>query len=411
MLTSYVKIAIRVLLRRKFFTAISLFGISFTLTVLMVFASVADQLVGARAPEVHRHRSLTAYHAAMKGENSSSSGSPGYYLLDTFARDLPGCEAMTVFTDSRTVTAWLDGRKIESTIKRTDGAFWEVYRFDFLEGGPYTDEDDARGNFVAVINETTRRRFFDGAPALGRTMSFEGREYRVVGVVRDVSMLFELPFAEIWAPLRTLKAAGFERQWLGGFKATLLFPGRGAFAGARAEFAARLEQAELPDPARFDRVEAELHTPLDHFSAETIGDGERRPGLLKALVAAGILLFMLLPAVNLVNLNLSRILERASEIGVRKSFGASAGTLVGQFLVENVVLTLVGGVIGLALSFFALELLNAYGPLPYAHHVMHPRVFVYGLVLVLVFGVLSGVWPAWRMSRLDPVEALRGRTA
>ena len=53
---------------------------------------------------------------------------------------------------------------------------------------------------------------------------------------------------------------------------------------------------------------------------------------------------MLLPAINLVNLNVSRILERASEIGVRKAFGASSRTLVGQFVVENVVLTLVGGV-------------------------------------------------------------------
>ena len=59
---------------------------------------------------------------------------------------------------------------------------------------------------------------------------------------------------------------------------------------------------------------------------------------------------MLLPTVNLVNINLSRILDRASEIGVRKAFGASSRTLVGQFVVENLVLTLIGGAIGLLLA-------------------------------------------------------------
>jgi putative ABC transport system permease protein len=76
------------------------------------------------------------------------------------------------------------------------------------------------------------------------------------------------------------------------------------------------------------------------------------------------LLFMLLPTVNLVNLSVSRILERASEIGVRKAFGASSRTLVGQFVVENVTLTLVGGLLGLALSQMALSLLNRTGSYP-----------------------------------------------
>ena len=77
-------------------------------------------------------------------------------------------------------------------------------------------------------------------------------------------------------------------------------------------------------------------------------------------------------------------------------------------MVVAIVLTLIGGLIGLGLSFFALYLLNQIGLLPYAKHAMHPRVFVYGLGLALLFGVISGVWPAWRMSRLDPVEAIRG---
>jgi putative ABC transport system permease protein len=122
------------------------------------------------------------------------------------------------------------------------------------------------------------------------------------------------------------------------------------------------------------------------------------------------LLFMLLPTLNLVNLSVSRILERASEIGVRKAFGASSLTLVVQFVVENLALTVVGGAVGFVLSRIVLDGLTASGFLPYAHFSLNGRVFLYALAMAVFFGVLSGAYPAWRMSRLHPVEALRGST-
>jgi putative ABC transport system permease protein len=112
--------------------------------------------------------------------------------------------------------------------------------------------------------------------------------------------------------------------------------------------------------------------------------------------------------VNLVNINISRIMERASEIGVRKAFGAPARTLVGQFLVENVLLTILGGLIGLVMTFLVIRALNVSGILRYAEFGINARVFGYGMLIALVFGLVSGVYPAWRMSRLNPVDALKG---
>jgi putative ABC transport system permease protein len=70
-----------------------------------------------------------------------------------------------------------------------------------------------------------------------------------------------------------------------------------------------------------------------------------------------------------------------------------------------------GGAVGLLLSVLALEGLEATGWIPYAELHLNPRIFGWALVLALVFGILSGVYPAWRMARLDPVQALRGRTS
>jgi putative ABC transport system permease protein len=127
-----------------------------------------------------------------------------------------------------------------------------------------------------------------------------------------------------------------------------------------------------------------------------------------ALIAVLAGLFALIPTVNLVNINVSRIMERASEIGVRKAFGAPARTLVIQFLVENVLLTILGGAIGLVLSMAVLRAFNTSGILRYAQFAMNLRIFAYGMLIALAFGLLSGVYPAWRMSRLNPVDALKG---
>ena len=120
------------------------------------------------------------------------------------------------------------------------------------------------------------------------------------------------------------------------------------------------------------------------------------------------ILFMVLPTINLVNLNISRIMERTSEIGVRKAFGASSWTLVGQFVVENVLLTLLGGIIGFVLALIVLHMLTNSGLIQYAEFHLNYRIFFYALGLAVFFGVFSGVYPAWKMSRLHPVAALRG---
>jgi putative ABC transport system permease protein len=123
------------------------------------------------------------------------------------------------------------------------------------------------------------------------------------------------------------------------------------------------------------------------------------------------ILFMALPAINLVNINLSRILDRSSEIGVRKAFGATSRALVAQFVAENVVLTLIGGVIALVVSTLVLAAINVSGVIPYADLSVNLRVLFWGLLAALFFGVISGVYPAWRMSRLHPADALRGHTS
>ena len=174
MLGNYLKMALKVLARRKFFTFISLFGISLTLLVLLVATAMLDQIFAPQAPESRGDRTLGIYTASLRGEDSVYNGFAGYGLLDRAVRglpqELPGVENISLFTTARAAISYVGGQKIESSLKRTDGAYWQILDFSFLEGGPFTAEDDAAARFVAVINETTRGRFFGDEPAVGRTI-------------------------------------------------------------------------------------------------------------------------------------------------------------------------------------------------------------------------------------------------
>ena len=174
----------------------------------------------------------------------------------------------------------------------------------------------------------------------------------------------------------------------------------------RREFQARVKHIPIENPKEYTEIRAGLDTRLE---SEFAGNGDKHSALLAKGIFAGIaLLFMMLPALNLITLNLSRILERAPEIGVRRAFGAPRHALVLQFVTENVILTLIGGAIAFVLAVIVIRQLGGTMPGIDANLAVNWRVFAYGMLVAIFFGILSGAYPAWKMSRLDVVNALRG---
>jgi putative ABC transport system permease protein len=411
MLRHYLTMTLAVLKRRPFYTAISLFGISFTLLVLMVIAAMADHALAQMAPESRQERMIGVHSAVMYGPHSTWNSDAGYLLFDRYARQLPGVEELTLFASFQTVSTYLGEQRIASNLKRTDAAFWRVFDFTFLEGGPYGQADVDEARFVAVISRESRQRLFGGAAALGKSFEADGQSFRVVGVVENVPDIRFVPFGDIFAPLTTAKTDAYKQQIMGGFHAVALARRVDDLPIIREEFNARLTRAELPEK-EYTSIVAPFETHFDSIAREgpwaDRKSPERQGPRLVLLLAILAVLFVTLPTVNLININVSRILERASEIGVRKAFGAPTRTLVAQFIVENVLLTLAGGAIGLLLSALVLRALNQSGFVAHSAFAVNLRVFGYGTLMAIAFGLFSGVYPAWRMARLHPVDALKG---
>ena len=257
-----------------------------------------------------------------------------------------------------------DKKKIEMGIKYTDGEFWQILDFNFLEGRGYTVQEVENREPLAVINQRLKEQYFGDQPAVGKYLEVTGTNFRIAGVVENVSIIRIMPYADIWVPLGFSKTdinkISITSNSFPGWYAMVLAHSRKDFPGIKSEFQQHLKQVEFPDE-RYSRILTNTTSYQEALARQLFRrEDNNLEGLLIVLFVL-MLIFMLLPTINLVNINISRILERSSEIGVRKSFGASSWSLVGQFLVENILISLIGGLISLLLATIILGLVNRSG--------------------------------------------------
>jgi putative ABC transport system permease protein len=412
MLKNYLLTAYKVFMRRKLFTAINLTCIVLTLVVLMVIASLLETAFFPKGVEGKSDRFLQVMLVRMDSEgNHSTSHTPlGYKLIDKYLKPMAGVERVAAVTIPLPVSVYQGERVSELQMRRADADYWKVLDFTLLAGRLPGVDDDMSGRMVAVVNRSTARKLFAGpAAAVGQKIDVGGRMFEVIGVVEDALHLNA--YADIWAPVSTFASSDYRNRLTGQFFALILAKDAADLPRIRREVARIARGVVADDPAKWKRVMFWADSKLDLFARILVGKDDvpdSSSGKLLAIIGGAMLLFMLLPALNLVNLNTGRIMERRSEIGVRKAFGATSTQLAAQLVVENVLLCIAGGLIALVATAGVLRWLESADLIPYLQVQMDLAVFGYGLLIATVFGLLSGVIPAWRMSRLDPVHALKG---
>ncbi|MFK7925774.1 MAG: ABC transporter permease, partial [Bacteroidia bacterium] len=261
------------------------------------------------------------------------------------------------------------------------------------------------------ITEKSRLAYFgSGVEALGKTVFVNQTNFEVVGVVEGVSPIKQGLFADIYMPYTYMRPSTLQANKLnGGFEGAFLLHKSSDLALFDSELDRKAELIPQPDPEEFNELEMVAYSQVERFAFELFNEEDKADSMSTFLwIFGGLMaLFILLPTLNLINVNVTRIMERSSEIGVRKAFGANTRHLLMQFLFENVILTLIGGIIGCLFALGLIYLINDSNILADITLKFNPAVFGYGLIVCLFFGVLSGLLPALRMSRLHVVEALK----
>jgi putative ABC transport system permease protein len=413
MLRNYLLTAWKVFMRRKLFTAINLACIVLTLVVLMVITALLETAFFPTGVEGRSNRFLQVYGIRSESADHTDTRTSlmGYKTIAAYLKPLPGVERVSAFTTTTAVSVYQGDRVSELDMRHVDADYWKILDFKVLAGRLPDADDERAGRAVAVLNASTARRLFQDAPALavGQVLNVGGQTLKVIGVVEDAIHINA--YADIWAPLSTFQSTTYRSELTGNFAAMLLARDPADLPRIQRAVARAATRYVTDDPKTYTHTVFWADSKLDVFARQLFNnqsDADSGATRLLALIGGAMLAFMLLPALNLVNLNTGRVLERSTEIGVRKAFGATNAQLVVQLVVENSVLCVAGGLVALACTQAVLWWLAATQLIPYLQVTINPTVFACGLVLALVFGLLSGVIPAWKMARLDPVHALKG---
>lgn len=411
MLKNYLMTALSVYRKRKMFTVINLMCIVLTLVVLLVVTAVLQESFYPTGAEHRSERVLHIDRVSLHGKADSVSGSGlGYKLIERYLRPMRTAEYVAAVTEPQAVTVFENEGMEQISIRYTDSTYWKILDFKVISGRTFSGDDVEKGRFVVVINRSTEKKLFGLESALGKTLNISSRQFVVIGVIDDEFHSYSN--GELWVPLSTSPTSDYKNELTGMFSALIMTKTSTEIPALKEEVRQVAQNIVSDRPNEWGRMSMVAESNLETF-ARGFSDGSEEDLVSTHRVVLSIVvvmfLFMLLPAINLVNLNLGRMMERSSEIGVRKAFGASSLTLVAQFLVENILLSVLGCIIAFVLAQFFLYWLGNSGLIPYLKVSANLVVFLYGVVLTIIFGIVSGVVPAWRMSKLDPVQALKGR--
>lgn len=419
----YIKQAWQMMKHQRFFSAIYIIGTGLAISMVMVLAVVYHIRTANIAPEMNRNRTVYVDRVSYKSKDNKSTNNFG--CGTRFVKEVilslrtPGDVAITAIPLVMNLNDALYMQAVGmEKVKQVDylpcnAGFWRVYSFHFREGKPFTEEEVEAGIHRVVITNSLARELFGRSDVVGQEVLMNDVTYTVCGVVEDVSSAMKDCYAEAYFPYTTsnmVKMTGMPGEMsasIGCLQANILLKDRGDMPEL---------QAELNDAVkRYNATLVEGRIEVGDARANgftLMGVDQNRTYLVVGLF---LLLFLLVPALNISGLNASQMQERMEEIGIRKAFGAPSHTLFEQIFVENLALMLPGGLLGLGFSYGLVylfrNLLLMNGEISdnlflSVGMLLNWQVFAYAFLVCLVLNLLSSLIPVWRAVKMNAIHAL-----
>ncbi len=420
MLKNYFKVAVRNLRRWKGYASINVFGLATGLACFVLIALfVRDELSYDRYHE-NADRIYRMVEIIEGAEESASNPLPvGAAVAETYDQFV---ESTVRFFNLQAPTLAISYEPDDGPARAfnepgfffADSSVFQVFDFAFAQGDPATALD--RPNTV-VLTESAAQRYFGDTDPIGKTLLFEDQHpLEVTGVLEDVrpNSHFTFDFLASWSTLRSSVFAqntgllDFNWYWNPAWTYVLLREGVDP-ASLEAQFPDFIEQ-NWPDAIK---AQSSLYLqPLTDIHLHSRLDFEIRPNSddLYVYIFSVIAIFVLLTAcINFMNLSTARSMSRAKEVGMRKAIGAQKSQLVGQFLSESVLLSVLSLLVAIPIVWLLLPVLNAMADKAITlNPFVVPWLWPTLIVVALGVGTLSGLYPAFVLSRHEPARVLKG---
>ncbi|HUL71766.1 MAG TPA: ABC transporter permease [Vicinamibacterales bacterium] len=396
------KFAVRTFRRRPALTAAIVTTLALGIGANVAIFSVTNAVLLQRLPFPNPSRLVAVWEDASAIGFPRNTPAPGNYA--DWTTSIPAFEGVGAIsmTDFNLIVA---GEPV-----KIGGALATASLFKTLDARPalgrvWQPDEDRPGNHIAVINHSVWKRQFGGDPGIiNRTVNLSGIPYTIVGVMPERFEIVD-PDLQIWTPL------GFTADRLQDRNSHYLW----VIARLRDGATVALANAQLHALATRLQID---HPDSNHgvgmYAVPLLDDyiGDTRTALVALVASVGCLL--LIVCVNVANLLLTQAAGRAREMAVRTALGADRRRLVRQLLTESLLLSLAGGTLGVIVAvqtFPLLALLIPHALSGLSHVTLDVRVLVVTATVSIATGVLFGLAPAWRGSRVEQALARANRAS
>ncbi|WP_231912985.1 ABC transporter permease [Sterolibacterium denitrificans] len=390
--------AIRRNLMRSFLTVLGIvIGVAAVIT-MVTLGDGATRMVASQIASLGSNLLLLRPGQMLGPGGGGGAGVPRFRLSDADAlqNQIASLRVVAPVVNSR-ATLVAGGQNWSSTINGSTNDYFSAGNWTLAEGRLFEPDEEMAGRSVCVIGHTIRQQLFANQQVLGAELRVKNIACEIIGVLasKGQGAMGQDQDDMVVMPIRTVQRRLTGNQDVG----SLMLSVRDGIAAEPV-----MEQIKRLMRERRKLADGEE----DNFSimdtkqiAETLtGTIRTMTGLLGAVAAVS----LLVGGIGIMNIMLVSVTERTREIGIRLAIGALEHEVLLQFLIESVVLSALGGLIGILLAFIACLGLSALMHLPFTYN---PGINLLAFIFSGAIGIVFGYFPARRAARLDPIQALR----
>lgn len=319
---------------------------------------------------------------------------------DAIRREAPSVVSVSPFYRKINETVRYEDKQSDTPILIGVTPYHEFTTSSFVARGRYiTDVDVEQRTNICVLGQDLVKALFGTQEPIGKEIKVAGHVFYVVGVMEPLgSILGQSRDNTVYIPITTFEKYYPDIQFPDIISAIIVRPISRAYVKSAidemTDILRRQRRVPRGEPNNFGISSQD--SLLDVYNQLT--------GATYLVLTAISFVALMIGGIGVMNIMLVSVTERTREIGLRKAVGATRSNILSQFLIEAVVLTAIGGLLGLAVGELASLLMNKYSPLP--AYVPAWAIGV-GIGISAAVGIIFGLWPAWKAARLDPIESLR----
>jgi len=402
-IVAIIRIAMRALARNKLRSVLTMLGIIIGVGAVIAMVSVgqgaqqqAQQQIAAMGSNMLFVQSGTVNRGGMR----MGWGATKTLVYDDMLAILRECPSVKAAAPGSQASAQVvfGNDNWATNINGTESQYFDIRSWPFAEGSSFSQDDVSMAANVAVIGETVRKNLFGATDPIGETIRINNLPFKVVGLLtaKGTSAAMGQDQDDIMlVPITTLQQKITGQDWL-----------RRIMVSAVSKDASYTAQQQITALLR-DRHRIRSGQDDDFFVrnlADMADLADQNARLFTILLASIASISLIVGGIGIMNIMLVSVTERTREIGIRMAIGATEGDVQQQFLVEAVVLSVVGGAIGILSGMGASYMITQTLGWPV---LVSPTAIFAAVLFSMAVGIFFGFYPARKAARLDPIEALR----